>query len=253
MYRFQMDFFGQFLYTCVIDLRVTRPDPYSAATNLVGCYRIGIKSLVLGVSPSEDPYEEAARQLLEKGTTFSPVYVRPADMYANVRIRSLVEHPEDFSASFRGTNGSLLLYYHILSAPWIRPLRAVFRRLLTLRSKRLYFYYPLRPGRGIRCEKFVLLFLCETARTAHYRGTRTLDNERRIIDRLRVWLINREGQLHRKETSERLRIYESIQDKSGLGLGSLQMNLLFSVYIMRTQALEAGARVDTLEDTGSSS
>ncbi|GJU77861.1 hypothetical protein Tco_1274931 [Tanacetum coccineum] len=205
--------------------------------------------------PSEDPYEEAARQLLEQAPR-SPEYV-PED-HVPVYIPE-PEHPEDLvpaedeapipplppsflaprirpphtRAAMRQMRATAPSTYHSLLPSGTPPLlpiplpapstsrRADIPEADTPPRKRLLLTTP-RPG----CE------IGESSATAAARQpgptieTRLRDTERRMMTALEL--------VNRRVT------YQAADD-------------LAVQHIMRTQALEAGARVDTLEDTGSSS
>ncbi|GKA53041.1 putative reverse transcriptase domain-containing protein [Tanacetum coccineum] len=164
--------------------------------------------------PSEDPYEEAARQLLEQAP-HSPEYV-PAD-HVPVYIPE-PEHPEDLVPAEDEAPTPLLPPSFL--APRIRPLSP---RALEI-GESSAAAAARQPGPTIE--------------------TRLLDTERRIMtlscEKLRLGNEERETLLMEGEYSEPVRNLASVQAADDLAVQ----------YIMRTQALEARARVDTLEDTG---
>ncbi|GJR27947.1 hypothetical protein Tco_1104179 [Tanacetum coccineum] len=104
-------------------------------------------------------------------------------------------------------------------------------------------YYLLFPDLGVSWRG-VLLLLCETART--HRETTTRDTERWFMTALEF------GQ---KESHLPAYDQEGMEDlvRPWLGLKLTAGRIRGRVYSVETEALEAGARVDTLEDTGSSS
>ncbi|GJW05546.1 hypothetical protein Tco_1564402 [Tanacetum coccineum] len=229
--------------------------------------------------PSEDPYEEAARQLLEQAP-HSPEYV-PADHVPMYIPES--EHPEDLVPAEDKAPTSLLPPSFL--APWIRPLspRALEELIFPRLTRRLGRDYLLNTPHTLReLEKRVLLLGWHARQPGPTIETRLLDTERRIMTALE--LVNRrtDRAAVRAEIEvlrrERLAYeQESIQTRQDLARSEAHCRALEARVtvletnacrhewqrqaaddlavqcIMRTQALEAGACVDTLEDTGSSS
>ncbi|GJZ10504.1 hypothetical protein Tco_0545263 [Tanacetum coccineum] len=255
--------------------------------------------------PSEDPYEEAARQLLEQAPR-SPEYV-PDPMELEDHVPVYIpepEHPEDLVPAEDEAPTPLLPPFFL--SPRIRPLS------LRALAKRLLLTTP-RPG----CE----VGESSAAATARQPGptmahrvdyslvdtmeTRFRDTERRMMTALEM--VNRrvsyQVDVRSRESSEfhsrhhdaqkdhaavraeievlrRERLayeQESMETRQALARSEAHCRALEArvtvletevhrhewqrqaaddlavQHIMRTQALEAGARVDTLEDTGSSS
>ncbi|GJY47753.1 hypothetical protein Tco_0436816 [Tanacetum coccineum] len=238
--------------------------------------------------PSEDPYEEAARQLLEQAPR-SPVYV-PED-HVPVYIPE-PDHPEDLvPAEDEAPTPPLPPFF--LSPPDISEAD-------TPPRKRLLLTTP-RPG----CE----IGESSAAATARQPGptieTRLLDTERRMMTALELvnMRITYQVDVCTRESSEfctrhhdaqkdraavraeievlrRERLayeQEGMETRQALAKSEAHCRALEAQvtvletearrhewqrqaaddlavqHIMRTQALEAGARIDTLEDTGSSS
>ncbi|GJX82401.1 hypothetical protein Tco_0331882, partial [Tanacetum coccineum] len=257
--------------------------------------------------PSEDPYEEAARQLLEQAP-HSPEYV-PAD-HVPVYIPE-PEHPEDLVPAEDETPTSLLPPSFL--APRIRPLSP--RALRQMRAIAPSTYHSLLPSgtppllpiplpsTSRRADipeadtpprKRLLLTTprpgCEigessAATTARQPGptieTRLRDTERRMMTALE--LVNRRVTYQKDRAAKRAEIkvlrikrlayeQESIQTRQDLARSKahcralevrvtvletearrhewqrLATDDLAVQHVMRTQALEAGARIETLED-----
>ncbi|GJU43610.1 hypothetical protein Tco_1200876 [Tanacetum coccineum] len=142
--------------------------------------------------PSEDPYEEAARQLFEQAPR-SPVYI--PENHIPVYIPE-PEHPEDLVPDRNRNEGG---------KPYT-PLPHVLRR----RERLAYEQEGMETRQALARSE------------AHCRALEA-----------RVTVLETEARRHewQRQAADDLAVQ----------------------YIMRTQALEAGARVDTLEDTGSSS
>ncbi|GJU62616.1 hypothetical protein Tco_1244451 [Tanacetum coccineum] len=158
--------------------------------------------------PSEDPYEEAARQLLEQAP-HSPEYV-PED-HVPVYIPE-PEHPEDLVPAEDEAPTPLLppfLFYH----PTIYLLEVTYQVDVSTRCYRLV-------SRAKVIENQTRQDLARSE--AHCRALEA-----------RVTVLETDARRHewQRQAADDLTVQ----------------------YIMRTQVLEAGARVDTLEDTGSSS
>ncbi|GJQ95842.1 hypothetical protein Tco_0768320 [Tanacetum coccineum] len=234
--------------------------------------------------PSEDPYEEAARQLLEQAP-HSPEYV-PADHVPMYIPES--EHPEDLVPAEDKAPTSLLPPSFL--APWIRPLspRALEELIFPRLTRRLGRDYLLNTPHTLReLEKRVLLLGWHARQPGPTIETRLLDTERRIMTALE--LVNRRVSYqvdvctressefctrHHDAQTDRAAVRAEIEDlaRSEAHCRALEARVtvletnacrhewqrqaaddLAVQCIMRTQALEAGACVDTLEDTGSSS
>ncbi|GJT67415.1 putative reverse transcriptase domain-containing protein [Tanacetum coccineum] len=217
--------------------------------------------------PSEDPYEEAARQLLEQAPR-SPEYV-PED-HVPVYIPE-PEHPEDLVPAED-------------EAP-IPPLPPFFFRAATADipeadtppRKRLLLTTP-RP----ECEVGESSAAAAARQPGPTIETRLRDTERRMMTALE--LVNRrityQVDVCTRESSEfctrhhdaqkdraavraevevlrRERLayeQESMETRQALARSEAHCRALEArVTVLETEALEAGARVDTLEDTGSSS
>ncbi|GJS86898.1 hypothetical protein Tco_0769534 [Tanacetum coccineum] len=206
--------------------------------------------------PSEDPYEEAAQQLFEQAPRFSrdeaPIPLLPPSFLAPGTLPVLpISYPAPSSSR-----------------------RADVPEADAPPRKRLLLTTP-RPG----CE----IGESSAAAAARQPGptieTRLLDTERRMMTALE--LVNRRvtyqvDVLHREWL--RLLHTDITMPQKDRQLGELEIEILRKAritlletearrhewqrqaaddlavqHIMRTQALEAGARIDTLEDTGSSS
>ncbi|GJW38357.1 hypothetical protein Tco_0064202 [Tanacetum coccineum] len=194
--------------------------------------------------PSEDPYEEAAQQLLEQAPR-SPEYI-PDPMELEDHVPVYIpepEHPEDLVPAEDEAPTPLLPPFFL--SPRIRPLGP----------------RALRPD--VRLERVQLLLAArlpgplwpiDDDRHKMVPNMRSVPGERDLLTSKRVWRPVRpwlglrltawalearvtvlETEVHRHEWQRQAADDLAVQ------------------HIMRTQALEAGARVDTLEDTGSSS
>ncbi|GJX53268.1 hypothetical protein Tco_0281637 [Tanacetum coccineum] len=244
--------------------------------------------------PSEDPYEEAARQLLEQAPR-SPEYV--PENHIPVYIPE-PEHPEDLVPAEDEAPIPPLSPFFL--SPRIRPLhtRAAMRQM---RAASPSTYHSLLPSG----TPPLLPIPLPAPSTRPTKKTNYRDTERRIMTALE--LVNRrvtyQVDVCTRESSEfctrhhdaqkdraavraeievlrRERLayeQESIQTRQDLARSEAHCRALEArvtvletevhrhewqrqaaddlavQHIMRTQALEAGARVDTLEDTGSSS
>ncbi|GJU32647.1 hypothetical protein Tco_1176236 [Tanacetum coccineum] len=280
--------------------------------------------------PSEDPYEEAARQLLEQAP-HSPEYV-PDPMELEDHVPVYIpepEHPEDLvpaedealAAEMRDIASSLHHSLHPLGTPSLLPIplpapstsrRADILEADTPPRKRLLLTTP-RPGCEVG-ESSAAAAARQPGPTMAHRvdcsfvdtmETRFRDTERRMMTALEM--VNRrvsyQVDVRSRESSEfhsrhhdaqkdraavraeikvlrRERLayeQESMETRQALARSEAHCRALEArvtvlktevhrhewqrqaaddlavQHIMRTQALEAGARVDTLEDTGSSS
>ncbi|GKB42502.1 hypothetical protein Tco_0887444 [Tanacetum coccineum] len=171
--------------------------------------------------PSEDPYEEAAQQLFEQAPR-SPEYV-PKD-HVPVYIPE-PEHPEDLVPAED-------------EAPNLRypPFFLSHRLLLTT------------PRPEWRVGRVLLMPCVRTARDPYREDS--LDTERRMMTRFRVGPIR--GSLHPVGLPlERVQSFEN--ESRCLRIRAAVESEVRALEARVTVALEAGARVDTLEDTGSSS
>ncbi|GKA51722.1 hypothetical protein Tco_0744918 [Tanacetum coccineum] len=271
--------------------------------------------------PSEDPYEEAARQLLEQAPR-SPEYV-PED-HVPVYIPE-PEHPEDLVHQRVGAGDEVSATFTTLPpsflAPRIRPphTRAAMRQMRATAPSTYHSLLPSgtppllpiplpAPSTSRRADipeadtpprKRLLLTtprpgceIGESSATAAARQpgptieTRLRDTERRMMTALE--LVNRRVTYQKDRAAVRAEIevlrrerlayeQESMETRQALARSEAHCRALEArvtvletevhrhewqrqaaddlavQHIMRTQALEAGARVDTLEDTGSSS
>ncbi|GJX82143.1 hypothetical protein Tco_0331624 [Tanacetum coccineum] len=270
--------------------------------------------------PSEDPYEEAARQLLEQAPR-SPEYVPdPIELEDHVPVYiPEPEHPEDLVPAEDEAPTPLLPPFFL--SPRIRPLspRALAVEMRDVASSLHHSRYthqdahllpiPLpAPSTSRRADipeadtpprKRLLLTTprpgCEvgesSAAAARQPGptmahrvdyslvdtmeTRFRDTERRMMTALEMvnMRVSYQVDVRSRESSEfHSRHHDAQKDRAAVRAeieGTSNRLLETEVHrhewqrqaaddlavqhIMRTQALEAGARVDTLEDTGSSS
>ncbi|GJY65040.1 putative reverse transcriptase domain-containing protein [Tanacetum coccineum] len=174
--------------------------------------------------PSEDPYEEAARQLLEQAPLpaedEAPIPPLPP-FFLSPRIRPL--SPRALEVEMRDVASA---YYHSLHPSGTPPLLPIPLPAPST-SRRADIPEADTANGGASEENYYLL----TPRPG-------------VKDRaaVRAEIEGKEAQLPLIETEVRRHEWQR-QAADDLAVQ----------YIMRTQALEAGARVDTLEDTGSSS
>ncbi|GJT01592.1 hypothetical protein Tco_0822761 [Tanacetum coccineum] len=261
--------------------------------------------------PSEDPYEEAAQQLLEQAPP-SPEYI-PDPMELEDHVPVYIpepEHPEDLvPAEDEAPTPLLPPFFLSPRTPPLLPIplpapsssrRADIPEADTPPRERLLLTTP-RPG----CEVGESSAAAAARQPGPTIETRLRDTERRMMTALEM--VNRrvsyQVDVRSRESSEfhtrhhdaqkdraavraeievlrRERLayeQESIQTRQDLARSEAHCRALEArvtvletevhrhewqrqaaddlavQYIMRTQALEAGARVDTLEDTGSSS
>ncbi|GJR91263.1 hypothetical protein Tco_0215274 [Tanacetum coccineum] len=189
----------------------------------------------------QDPYEEAAQQLLEQAPR-SPEYIPdPMELEDHVPVYILEpEHPEDLVPA-EDEAPTPLLPPSFLS-PRIRPLspRALEVEMRDISSA---YYHSLHTQ-----DPYILLYQYLPPATSpgsnFPRLTRHLGRDYYLL------LPDLEAEievLKGSETCLHKRVMQTRQDLSKAA------DDLAVQHIMRTQALEAGARVDTLEDTGSSS
>nr|GEW03602.1 hypothetical protein [Tanacetum cinerariifolium]GFA08535.1 hypothetical protein [Tanacetum cinerariifolium] len=229
--------------------------------------------------PSDDPYEEAAQQLLEQAPR-SPEYVPdPIELEDHVSTH-IPEHPEDLVPSedeapieayipeMRAAVPST--YYSLLPSgtpsllPIPLPVPSTSRRAEILEAntppqKRLLLTAP-RPG----CE----VGESSAAAAARQPGPTMARSKDRAAVRAEIEVLRRERLAYEQEsiqTCEALARSEAYSRTLEARVAVLETQAHrhewqrqtaddFAVqHIMRTQALEAGARIDTLEDTGSSS
>ncbi|GKA53061.1 putative reverse transcriptase domain-containing protein [Tanacetum coccineum] len=205
--------------------------------------------------PSEDPYEEAARQLLEQAPHSLEYIPDPMELEDHVPVYiPEPKHPEDLvPAEDEAPTPQLPLFF---LSPHIRPphTRAAMRQM---RATAPSTYHSLLPSGTLPWLPIPLpapsTSQSSTTAAARQPGptieNRLRDTERRIMTalelsqesvELRLWAL--EARVTVLETDARRHEWQR-QAADDLAVQ----------YIMRTQALEAGARVDTLEDTGSSS
>ncbi|GJS07402.1 hypothetical protein Tco_0364198 [Tanacetum coccineum] len=233
--------------------------------------------------PCEDPLQEAAQQLLEQAPR-SPEYI-PDPMELEDHVPVYIpepEHPEDLVPA-EDEAPTPLLPPSFLS-PRIRPLSPRALEADTPPRKRLLLTTP-RPGCEIG-ESSAAAAARQPGPTMAHRvdhshvdtmETRFRDIERRMMTALEM--VNRRicsiDELRlRNEEGETAYEQESIQTRQDLARSKAYCRALEArvtvletevrrhewqrqaaddlavQHIMRTQALEAGARVDTLEDTG---
>ncbi|GKA50855.1 hypothetical protein Tco_0744051 [Tanacetum coccineum] len=234
--------------------------------------------------PSEDPYEEAARQLLEQAPR-SPEYVPdPIELEDHVPVYiPEPEHPEDLvPAEDEAPTPPLPPFF-------LSPRIADIPEADTPPQKRLLLTTP-RPSCEVG-ESSAAAAARQPGPTMAHRvdyslvdtmETRFRDTERRMMTALEMVNMRKDRAAVRAEIEvlrrERLAYeQESIQTRQDLARSEAHCRALEArvtvletevrrhewqrqaaddlavQHIMRTQALEAGARVDTLEDTGSSS
>ncbi|GJU64414.1 hypothetical protein Tco_1246249 [Tanacetum coccineum] len=264
--------------------------------------------------PSEDPYEEAARQLLEQAPR-SPEYIPdPIELEDHVPVYiPEPEHPEDLVPAEDEAPTPPLPPFFL--APRIRPphTRAAMRQMRATSPSTYHSLLPSgtptirlllttpRPGCEIG-ESFATAAARQPGPTIE---TRLRDTERRMMTALEMvnMRVSYQIDVRSRESSEfhsrhhdaqkdrvavRAKIevlrgerlayeQESMETCQALARSEAHCRVLearvtvletevrrhewqrqaaddFAIqHIMRTQALEAGARVDTLEDTGSSS
>nr|GFB94590.1 hypothetical protein [Tanacetum cinerariifolium] len=221
--------------------------------------------------PSEDPYEEAAQQLLEQ-TPRSPEYVHDPIELEDHLPAHIPEHPEDLvpaedeapieayilRAAMAQMRAAVPSTYHSLLPSGTPPLlpipstshRAEIPEADTPPQKRLLLTTP-RPGCEVG-ESFAAaarqpgptMALSVDCSFVDTMETRFRDTKRRMMTTLEMvnMRVNYQARVAVLETQAcRHEWQRQIADD-------------FAVqHIMRTQALEAGAYIDTLEDTGSSS
>ncbi|GJS43192.1 putative reverse transcriptase domain-containing protein [Tanacetum coccineum] len=271
--------------------------------------------------PSEDPYEEAARQLLEQALR-SPEYIPdPMELEDHVPVYiPKPEHPEDLVPSEDEAPTPPLPPFFL--SPHIRPphTRAAMRQMRAAAPSTYHSLLPSgtppllpiplpAPSTSRRADipeadtpprKRLLLTTprpeCEVgessaAAAARQPGptmahrvdcssvdtmeTRIRDTERRMMTALEMvnMRVSYQVDVHSRESSEFYsRHHDAQKDRAAVRaeIEEARVTVLESEvhrhewqrqaaddlvvqHIMRTQALEAGARIDTLEDTGSSS
>ncbi|GKF29856.1 hypothetical protein Tco_0096198, partial [Tanacetum coccineum] len=186
--------------------------------------------------PSEDPYEEAARQLLEQ----APQYV-PAD-HVPVYIPE-PEHPKDLvPAEDEAPTPLLPPFFLSPRTPSLLPIpppapstsrRAEIPEANTPPRKRLLLTTP-RPG-SVRAKIEVLRRERLAYEQESIQTRQDLARSEAHCSALEARVTVLETEMRRHEWQRQAADDLAVQ------------------HIMRTQALEAGAHVDTLEDTGSSS
>ncbi|GJU45657.1 hypothetical protein Tco_1202923 [Tanacetum coccineum] len=179
--------------------------------------------------PSEDPYEEAPDRLLS-GTTFSRVVPDPME--------------------WRIIDPTIMLPIH---GPPSTSRRADILEADTPPWKRLLLTTP-RPG----CE-IGESYAAATARQPGPTMAHRVDHSHVDTMETRVSMILEEDvdvveMVELELQAVRAEIEVSVEEERRVASRAMRAADDLAVqYIMRTQALEAGARVDTLEDTGSSS
>ncbi|GJZ66619.1 hypothetical protein Tco_0623315 [Tanacetum coccineum] len=216
--------------------------------------------------PSEDPYEEAARQLLEQAPRSLEYVPDPIELEDHVPVYiPEPEHPEDLVPA--EDEASLQLYYtilFILRTPPLLPIplpapstsrRADIPEADTLPRKRLLLTTP-RPG------------YVRSRESSEFQSRHHDAQKDRASVRAEIEVLKRERVAYEQEsmeTRQALARFEAYCRALEARVTVLETEVhrhewqrqavddLAVQHIMRTQALEAGARVDTLEDTGSSS
>ncbi|GJW78231.1 putative reverse transcriptase domain-containing protein [Tanacetum coccineum] len=197
-----------------------------------------------GVFSSEDPFEGGSRQLLEQAP-HSPEYV-PDPMELEDHVLVYIpepEHPGDFEAPTPPLPPFFL-------SPRIRPphTRAAMRQMRAT-APSTYHLYSIGTPPYIHLSPYHahLLVVGESSATAAARQpgptieTRLRDTERRIMTALE--LVNRRRMRLRYRGERDLLTSKDCMEETRQAADDLAVQ-----HIMRTQALEAGARVDTLED-----
>nr|GEX46903.1 hypothetical protein [Tanacetum cinerariifolium] len=201
--------------------------------------------------PSKDPYEEAAQQLLEQAPR-SPEYVpNPIELEDHVPAH-IPEHPEDLvpaedeapiEAYIPEMRAAVLSTYHSLLLSGTPPLlpipihvpstsrRAKIIEADTSPQKRLLLTAP-RPG----CE----VGESSVAAARQPRPTMARSKDRAAV-RAEIEVLRRERLAYEQEMLETQARRHEWQCQTA--------NDFAVQHIMRTQALEAGACIDTLEDT----
>nr|GEV42230.1 hypothetical protein [Tanacetum cinerariifolium] len=206
--------------------------------------------------PSEDPYEEAARQLLEQAP-HSPEYVPdPIELEDHVPLH-IPEHPDDLvpvedEAYILEMRAAVPSTYHLLLPSGTPPLlpiplhvpstscRAEIPKADTPPRKRLLLTAP-RP----RCEVGES-FAAAAARQPGPTTARERLAYEQESTQIREALTKSEA--YSKTLEARVAVLETQAHRHEW---QRQTADHFAVqHIMRTQALEAGARIDILEDTG---
>ncbi|GJS83962.1 hypothetical protein Tco_0750503 [Tanacetum coccineum] len=179
--------------------------------------------------------EEAGRQLLEQAPR-SPEYV-PDPMELEDHVPVYIpepEHPEDLVPAEDEAPTPLLPPFFL--SPRIRPLSPRALEALEVTERR-------QDDPPLRCVNMrVITGSMFVVRESSEVSLRHLDPQTIVPGESEIEVLRRERLAYEQE---------SIQTRQDL-LAQLQIDLAVQ-HIMRTQALEAGARVDTLEDTGSSS
>ncbi|GJR35341.1 hypothetical protein Tco_1211025 [Tanacetum coccineum] len=185
----------------------------------------------LGEFPSEDPYEEAA-QSFGAGTTFSRYIPDPIERGSLPVYIPKPSKPEDLSASGDEAPSPLLpnhTFYHHYS-----DLLLIIPEAEHIRLKRLLLTTP-RPS-------------CEVGESSAAAAARQPGPT--MAHRVEYSLVD----VRSRESSEFYSRHHDAQKDRTAMRAEIEAADDFAVrHIMRTQALEAGARIDTLEHTGSSS
>ncbi|GJT72306.1 hypothetical protein Tco_1031592 [Tanacetum coccineum] len=225
--------------------------------------------------PSEDPYEEAARQLLEQAPR-SPEYApedhdeAPAPLlppfFLSPRIRP--PHTRVAMRQMRAAAPSTYIHYSYSTPPLFHiPLPSTSRKLKfqadTPPRKRLRLTTPRPDVRRVTYQVDVCTRESSEFCTRHHDAQKD-----RAAVRAEIEVLRRERLAYEQESMETRQALA----KSEAHCRALEARVtvletevhrhewqrqatddLAVQHIMRTQALEAGARIDTLEDTGSSS
>nr|GFB88752.1 hypothetical protein [Tanacetum cinerariifolium] len=212
--------------------------------------------------PSEDPYEEAAQQLFEQAS-HSPEYIPRDHVLVFV---SEFEHPEDLEPAEDEAPASFLPPGFL--SPRIRPLspRALEAEMNAIASSLYHSLHPsgtpplpllATPRHGCEVGDSSAAAARRPGPTmAHgvdysYVETRLRDTERRMMAALELVNLRVSYQAYCRALEARVAVLETHARR--LEWQRQAADDLAVQHIMRTQALEAGVRDDTLEDTGSSS
>ncbi|GJW10816.1 hypothetical protein Tco_1576643 [Tanacetum coccineum] len=222
--------------------------------------------------PSEDPYEEAARQLLEQASHSPEVASAPTPLLPSPSFLPLLIRPPRTRAAMDQIRAATPSTYHSLLPSGTLPLLPIPLPALST-SRRADIPEADTPPR-----KRLLLTAPRPRDTVE---TRVQDTERRMMAAIEVVNLRKDHVAVKAEIEilrrERLAYeQESIKTRQALARSEAYNSALEAritvletqtrhhewqrqdaddhavKHIMRTQALEAGARVDTLEDTSSS-
>ncbi|GJT04390.1 hypothetical protein Tco_0977710 [Tanacetum coccineum] len=195
--------------------------------------------------PSEDPYEEAAQQLFEQAprSPGAPIPLLPPSFLAP-RIRPL--SPRALEVEMRDVASAYYHSVHPSGTPQLLPIplpapsssRELMFRVLLHRSEETIHTTP-RPGLSVLRISYQVDVCIERSSVSFAHDTLTIAKRiaagcEKLTLEARITLLETEARQPRR--------------------GSVRLQMILAVqHICCTQALEAGARIDTLEDTGSSS